>query len=92
MIRSNRLEIRAGQFVPGSAIKILDPVKGITQTLIAAPEGTVRSPCLHFDGKRLVFAMRRDAEENFHIFEIGMDGKTSASTRMSVWKEKSAPR
>jgi hypothetical protein len=68
-------ELRAGEFVPGSAIKILDPVTGIAKTLIAAPEGTVRSPCLHFDGKRMLFAMRHDAGENFHIFEIGTDGK-----------------
>ena len=58
---------------PGSALKLLDLRTGRTRTLVAAPDGVVRSPCVHFDGKRIVFAMSRNGSENFHIFEIIAD-------------------
>ena len=55
---------------PGGALKLLDLKTGKTSTLVAAPKGMVRSPCVHFDGKRIVFAMSRDGRESFHIFEV----------------------
>lgn len=54
----------------GGALKLLDVKTGRTRTIAATSEGILRSPCVHFDGKRVVFAMSRGREENFHIFEI----------------------
>jgi len=67
-------EATAGRFTPGGALKVLDPATGTTRTLVATPQGTVRSPCVHFDGTKILFAMRRTAAENFHLFEIQADG------------------
>ena len=59
----------------GGALKLFDVKTGRATTLVATAKGIVRSPCVHFDGKRILFAMARDARENFHIFEIRLDGR-----------------
>ncbi len=60
-------EATEGKFTPGGALKLLDTTTGTTRTLVDTPLGTVRSPCVHFDAKKILFAMRRHAKENFHI-------------------------
>jgi hypothetical protein len=67
-------EATEGRFQPGGALKTIDLRSGQQRTLVEAPAGTVRSPCVHFDGQKILFAMRRHAKENLHLFEIGADG------------------
>ena len=67
-------EATEGRFTPGGALKVLNAATGATRTLVETPQGTVRSPCVHFDGGKILFAMRRTARENFHLFEINADG------------------
>ena len=67
-------EATEGRYHRGGALKVLDVASGKTRTLIQALDGTVRSPCVHFDGKRILFSMRRHAKENLHLFEINADG------------------
>jgi len=64
------------RYLPGGALKVLNAATGETNTLVDAPQGTVRSPCVDFSGKKILFAMRRTAKENFHIFEIKSDPST----------------
>ena len=52
----------------GSALKLLDLKTGKTRTLVENPDGVIRSPCVHFGGKRILFSMNKKG--NFHIFEI----------------------
>lgn len=61
------------RYLPGGALKVLNVATGEARTLVEAPQGTVRSPCVHFDGKKILFAMRRTAQENYHLFEINAD-------------------
>ena len=58
---------------PG-AMRMVDLKTGKVTTLVEAPNGIVRDPDVHFDGKRIVFSMRRQIEEDFHIWEINSDG------------------
>ena len=53
----------------GSALKLLDVKTGKTTTLVDNPGGVIRSPCVHFDGKRVLFSMNK-GRSNFHICEI----------------------
>ncbi|MBL7134000.1 MAG: hypothetical protein ISS78_07880 [Phycisphaerae bacterium] len=53
----------------GSALKLFDVKTGKTRTLVENPDGVIRSPCVHFDGKRVVFSMNK-GNGNFHIFEV----------------------
>ena len=53
----------------GSALKLLDVKTGKTTTLVENRDGVVRSPCVHFSGKRILFSMNKK-RSNFHIYEI----------------------
>jgi hypothetical protein len=64
-----------GSHRPGAALKVLDVAhEGGTRTLLATEQGCIRDPDVSFDGSRIVFAMRRDANEAFQIYEIRADG------------------
>ena len=67
-------EASDGRYRHGGALKAFDPRTGQVKTLVEAPQGIVRSPCVSFDAKKLLFAMRRDPKENLHIFEVNADG------------------
>ncbi|MHC4505739.1 MAG: hypothetical protein ACYTFI_20735, partial [Planctomycetota bacterium] len=56
----------------GSALKLLDVKTGETRTLVKNPGGHIRSPCVHFDGKRVVFSMNPKGG-NFNIFEVSTE-------------------
>lgn len=67
-------EATEGGYIRGGALKLLDVATGRSRTLVETPEGTVRSPCLHFDGRTIFFSMRRHPKENLHLFQIRADG------------------
>lgn len=67
-------EINEAAFRPGSAMRIFDVNTRTSQTLIEAKEGVVRDPELSFDGKKIVFSMRKSREDCFHIYEMDIDG------------------
>ncbi len=67
-------EINTKKFHPGSAMRIYDvDTKKIT-TLIESKTGVVRDPELSFDGKKIIFSMRKNIEDGYHIYEINVDG------------------
>jgi len=68
-------EINTNSFHGGGAIKIIDLAKdGRVRTLIESDEGLIRDPEVHFDGKKIIFSMRRNIEDDYHIYEINADG------------------
>jgi len=67
-------EINTGSFQGGGALKTFDPATGEVTTLLELPEGVARDPDVSFDGTRVLFSMRRDREDDYHIHEIGADG------------------
>jgi len=68
-------EINTRSFVGGGALKAIDIAKGgRTSTLAELSEGIIRDPEVHFDGGRVVFAMRRNIRDDYHIYEINSDG------------------
>ena len=68
-------EINDASFRPGSAMRIFDVDTKNSQTLIESKEGVVRDPELSFDGRRIIFSMRKSREDCFHIYEIDIDGQ-----------------
>jgi hypothetical protein len=59
----------------GAAIRTVDFAGGgKAMTLLAMPQGLIRDLEVSHDGTRLLFAMRRGKDENFHLFEMGADG------------------
>lgn len=68
-------EINTNSFHGGGAMKIIDLAKGgLVGTLIESAEGLIRDPEVHFDGKKIIFSMRRNVEDDYHIYEINSDG------------------
>jgi hypothetical protein len=67
-------EINTAKFEGPSALKAIDLASGRVRTILASPEGVIRDPDVSFDGKKILFAMRRDRADGYHIYEIGADG------------------
>ncbi len=68
-------EISAAGFRAGAAIKVLDCADGgQVRTLWQSAGGVARDLEVHFGGRRLLCAMRRDAADSFHICEMHADG------------------
>jgi hypothetical protein len=49
----------AGCFRGGGQLKLLDVPTGTTQVLQDVPQGIARDPVVHFDGRRILFSLRR---------------------------------
>ncbi len=68
-------EINTNSFQGGGAIKTIDFAHGgKVTTLLAVPDGVARDPELSFDGRKILFAMRKNKADDYHVFEIGVDG------------------
>ena len=68
-------EFNQGHFRPGGALKTIDfGNDGAITTLIDTSEGVIRDPRVHWDGQRILFSMRKKAEDSFHIYEMNVDG------------------
>ena len=68
-------EINTNSFDGGGAMKMIELAKGgVVTTLIELDKGIVRDPEVHFDGERIIFSMRKDIKDDYHIYEINVDG------------------
>jgi len=68
-------EANTGNFQGGGALKTIDLANGgAVKTLLDVPAGLARDPEVYFDGSKIVFAMRRNIQEDYHIYEIKIDG------------------
>ncbi len=66
---------------PGGPLKILDPVTGQTLVLLdPGPEGLIRDPEVHYDGRKIVFAMRKARDEDYSIYELEVDPQDGWAT------------
>ena len=68
-------EINTGSFHGrDGALKAVDLRTGKVRTLLEAPAGVIRDAEVYFDGRRVLFAMRRDRKDDYHLYEIRADG------------------
>ncbi len=67
-------EINENSFTPGGAMRLYDVDSRTTSTLLVLNDGVIRDPEISFDGKRIVFSMRKHKQDSYHIYEIGSDG------------------
>ena len=69
-------EINAGSFRGGSAVKVFRYEKSEkkVETLLDLPKGVARDLEVSFDGRKILFSMRRDAADDYHIYEMNADG------------------
>ena len=68
-------EINTAKFAGPGALKAIDlAAGGKVRTLVDVPGGVVRDPDVSFDGGRVLFAMRRNAKDDYHLYEVNADG------------------
>jgi hypothetical protein len=61
-------------WLPGTALCVLemdDAGKGTVRTLLDDPAGMIRDPDVSYDGKRVLFARKKDrSKDDFHLYEM----------------------
>ena len=68
-------EYNDGAFTPGGALKTIDLAHGgAVRTLFETREGVVRDPDVHFTGRKVVFSMRANPADSYHLYELNADG------------------
>jgi Tol biopolymer transport system component len=68
-------EVCTSSFKGGGALKIIDFANdGLIATLLESPNGIIRDPDVSFDGEKILFSMRKNIEDDYHIYEIQKDG------------------
>ena len=66
---------RGGGFAPGGALCLLESVGAEIRerTLVECPRGMIRDPDVSFDGRRVLFAWRKDAKDDFHLYQFEVE-------------------
>ncbi|NIA15318.1 MAG: hypothetical protein GWP08_14710 [Nitrospiraceae bacterium] len=58
----------------GGKLYRLNLRSGDLHTLLDAPQGSVRDPQVHYDGKKILFSYLKAGDTHFHLYEINIDG------------------
>lgn len=67
-------EINENSFTPGAALRIYDVSTQEVHTLLELKDGMLRDPEVSFDGKKIIFSMRKNKKDFYHLYEINRDG------------------
>ncbi len=68
-------EYNDGAFTPGGTLKSIDFARsGAVHTIFETKQGVIRDPEVSFDGQRILFSMRTNVADSYHIYEINADG------------------
>jgi hypothetical protein len=68
-------EVNTSSYQGGGAIKTIDFANGgQIRTLIENDKSVYRDTELHFDGNRIIFSMRKDITDDYHIYQMHKDG------------------
>ncbi len=59
---------------PGGQLCRLDLNTGKLTVLLDDPDGGVRDPEVHYDGRKVLFSYRKGRSPHYHLYEIGIDG------------------
>ncbi|MEE8451144.1 MAG: hypothetical protein V3R99_04485, partial [Thermoguttaceae bacterium] len=76
-------EINVGKFHGPSWIKTVDLARGgEVKTLLEVPEGVARDLEVDFDGNKLLFGLRHNQADDYHVYEMNSDG--TSLTQLTV--------
>jgi mono/diheme cytochrome c family protein len=74
-------------YLPGGQLCKLDLGTGKNTVLIDEAEGAIRDPVLNYEATRILFAWRRGASLNFHLYEINLDGSRLKQLTTGPWDD-----
>lgn len=86
MFQPNEPEVRGG-FTGRAALKVVDVQSGKTGTILASDTGIIRDPDIYFDAGKILFSMRQNASDSYHLYEIKVDPATVLSGTGSELKQ-----
>ncbi|MDR0609413.1 MAG: hypothetical protein LBG58_04840 [Planctomycetaceae bacterium] len=66
-------EINEGSFRGNSSLRVWNPKDDSVAVLLEVPEGIVRDPCLSFDATKLLVSIRRNRQDDYHIYELQLN-------------------
>ncbi|MBW7862825.1 MAG: hypothetical protein GX580_06435 [Candidatus Hydrogenedens sp.] len=61
-------------YVSGGGLYVVSLADGSTRALVEDPEGTLRDPAVHYDGRTILFSWRRGGTDTFHLWTVQSDG------------------
>lgn len=61
-------------YAKGAGLYLLHVPTGAVQPILEDPEGTIRDPAVHYDGKTILFSWRKGGTKSFHLYTIQPDG------------------
>jgi len=68
-------EINQNSYRSKGALRAVDPKTGTVRDVVPELEGrTPRDPEVDYDGKRIVFSMRSNRSDDYHIYTVNADG------------------
>ncbi|MFR9620418.1 MAG: hypothetical protein SNH63_04250 [Rikenellaceae bacterium] len=67
-------EVNQKSFSPGAAMRIYDVDSKKITTLLESKNGVIRDPELSYDATKIIFSMRNDIKDSYHIYEMNVDG------------------
>ncbi|MCX6998566.1 MAG: hypothetical protein NTV49_16150 [Kiritimatiellaeota bacterium] len=69
-------ECNTGSYQPGGPLKAIDFARNGASRVVAdpGPQGRLRDPDVYFDGQKIVFSMRKNINDNYHLYEVNADG------------------
>ncbi len=72
-------EINESKYRTQGALKALDPKTGTVRVIVPEESArTVRDPEVDYDGRRIVFSMRKGKTDDYHIYIVNSDGSCLA--------------
>ncbi len=67
-------EINQLSFTPGAKLMVLNTRSGDIEEILSTESGIIRDPEVSFDGTKILFSYRKNAGDDYHIYEINADG------------------
>lgn len=68
-------EICTGKFRGPGALKAIDFARGgEVRTILDVPNGVARDPDVSFDGSEILFSLRHNIQDDYHVYTIKADG------------------
>jgi hypothetical protein len=71
----------------GGGLYRLDLRTGQATALVDAGDGAVRDPAVHYDGRRIVFAWRKEGTDHYNLYEVRADGTALRQITDGPWDD-----
>jgi hypothetical protein len=71
----------------GTRLCRLNPKTSELSVLLDDPGGSVRDPCVHYDGNKVLFSYRKGGTHQYHLYEIDSDGSGLRQLTDGPWDD-----